>query len=300
MNSTHPLFSFCYFVAIIALTMCALQPLIGAVSLASALIYLLVLKGPRPALRMLAMALAVILIVVCFQMLTSHLGNTVLFCIGSSRYTLEALLAGLSMAEMLTAVIIWFSCYQEAVGADRFLSLFSRFLPTTSMMVSMVFNYVPGMMRRARQVSDAYKAIAPSLVDDTAADRGTAINRRSSRGILERLRWPVRLSSVLMGWSMETGLIAAASMRARGYGTQRRTSYLLLSWTFRDGVLSAVVAVLVAAAIVCEVQLMDGFGFYPEIGSFGGFWQYLPGAALMCFPVIYEGGVRLRWRLSKF
>ncbi|MCL2883801.1 MAG: energy-coupling factor transporter transmembrane protein EcfT, partial [Coriobacteriia bacterium] len=328
-----------YFVAVIALTMSAYHPVIGALSVVAAVLYLLMLKGVRALLRLLALALIITVVMLVVQFLTVHLGKTALFTVGYTRYTLEALVAGFSMTMMLVSVIFWFSCYQEAVGSDRFMAVFSRILPTSSMMVSMVFNYVPGVLNKSRQVNDAHKAIAPSLgeaapgspaaasaiapslgeaapslgeADGTspAADRvPRAVPRaaarlahpaRTAKGLVAMLRWPVRLSSILMGWSMETGLITAASMRARGYGAQRRTSYLPLFWSFRDSVLSAILVALVALAAVAVAFLSHGFAFYPGVSPLGQPWQYLPVAAIFFFPLIYEGGVRLKWQLSSF
>jgi energy-coupling factor transport system permease protein len=296
MRDTHPLIAFSYFVAVISLTMCATHPVMAALSLTVALLYLLVLKGPVAALPMLGMALGVSVVVTVFNMAFVHRGMTVVFYMLGNPVTLEATLYGLSLGLMLSAVLMWFMCYQEVVGTDRFLALFSWAAPTTVMMVSMIFNYIPQVMQKSRQIDDAYKALMHvDKPGDQPPDKPT---RRAP--LKQRLRWPVRLSSILMGWSMETGLSTAASMRARAYGTTRRSSYLPLTWSLRDGVLIAMTAVLAAAAIVATVMVMSGFLFYPRMPALAFDWLYLPFVAFAAWPLAYELGIRLKWRLSRY
>lgn len=334
MKDAHPFIAFSYFVAVIALTMCASHPLLAALSLAVGLLYLLMLKGPQAALRLLGLAVFVILVVVAFQLLFTHQGFTVIFWLLGNPVTLESIIYGLSLGCMLAAVLIWFSCFQEVVGTDRLMALFSRSIPTTAMMISMIFNFIPQILQRGQQINDAYQALAyvdgsPAIlaadapaaatadlkadapaasgwVADAALERadqsapGRSKSRRQRVSWLARLRWPVRLSSILMGWSMESGLATTASMRARAYGVARRTSYLPLIWTRRDTVLSTILVALLVLAIIAEILLLSGFLFYPTVTALGAPGTYLLVAAFLGFPLIYEGGVRLKWRLSSF
>ena len=340
MKDTHPLIAFSYFVAVISLTMCAAHPVLAALSLAVALLYLLVLKGWVAALRQLAFALLVVAVVTVFNMVFVHAGFTVIFYFMKNPITLEATLYGCSLGLMLSAVLMWFSCYQEVVGSDRFLALFSRVVPTSAMMVSMIFNFIPQVLSKARQIDDAYKALAyedktgsdptseepmSGTVTQPAADTepdqpvmafdltGKPIEAVSGpewlapkakpgrrAALAERLRWPVKLSSILMGWSMETGLTTAASMRARAYGSTRRSSYLPLHWTLRDGVLLGIMAGLLVVAAVGEYFIMKDFIFYPRMSHLADAHLYLLFVAFASSPLVYEGGIRLKWRLSSY
>ncbi|MDR2957394.1 MAG: energy-coupling factor transporter transmembrane protein EcfT, partial [Coriobacteriales bacterium] len=254
MRDTHPFIAFSYFVAVISLTMCATQPIVVALSLTVALAYQLILKGFRATLRVFGLSVAIVLIVTVFNMVFVNQGFTVIFYILSNPVTLEAAIYGLSLGLMLAAVLMWFFCYQVVVGSDRFLALFSWAVPTTAMMVSMIFSYIPQVQQKARQIDDAHKALAyvdkpgseaPAtestdassttlnseeidIIDttdassttlnseeldivDTTVDAGVFGKIEPSSGpewisppankkhvpFLERLRWPVRLSSLL-------------------------------------------------------------------------------------------------------
>jgi energy-coupling factor transport system permease protein len=320
MKDTHPLIAFSFFVMAISLTMCASHVILSAISLVTALLYLLMLRGFFPTLKMTVMAVMVVAISTVFNAIFVNRGFTILFFIHKNPISLEAAVYGLSIGCMLAAVLVWFSCYQEVVGTDRFLALFSWVVPTSAMMVSMIFNFIPQVMQKSQQIDDAHRAFGyvdktadeklsdeasgaePSAVEPAAAPvrRGFRNRKRQKQTLRARLAWPVRLSTILMGWSMETGLVTAASMRARAYGQKRRTSYLPLIWSFRDGVLMTIMLVLLLAAVLAEVEVLRGFLYYPLIRGFKNPLLYLPVVGMLAFPLVYEGGIRIKWRLSKF
>ncbi|MCL2136907.1 MAG: energy-coupling factor transporter transmembrane protein EcfT [Coriobacteriia bacterium] len=322
MKDLHPLISFSFFVAVISLTMCASHPVLAALSLLVALAYLLILKGGRAALRLLGMSLLILAVITVFNAIFVHQGFTLVFYLFKNPVTLEAVQYGISLGCMLAAVLMWFQCYQAVVGSDRFLALFSWVIPVTTMMVSMIFNFIPQVLHKSQQINNAHKAFAygektgplppgnvPQAATPAQAGRFGTVEpsdgpdwMRPSKGssVLAKLNWPVRLSSILMGWSMETGLATAASMRARAYGSTRRTSYLPLYWTLRDGVMLVVTAVLLVIAIIGEYQVVQGFLFYPLMSALRVTWAYIPYVCFMAFPLVYEGGIRLKWQLSKF
>ncbi|MCL2632764.1 MAG: energy-coupling factor transporter transmembrane protein EcfT [Coriobacteriia bacterium] len=329
MKDSHPLIAFSFFVAAICLTMCASHPLLAILSLLVAIIFQVVIKGIIAGFRQLAFAILIVIIVTLFNGLFVRQGLTVMFFFMKNPITKEAVQYGFTLGCMLAAVLMWFYSYSEMVGSDRFLALFSWIAPVSTMMVSMIFNYIPQIMQKSQQINDTHKAFA--YVDNSSAGllkseddssdldiddptcRCTADDPEydteallaydptlKRTPIIEKLRWPVRLSSILMGWSMETGLATAASMRARAYGSTRRSSYLPLFWTLRDGVLLSVFAALFVTAIVSEFTILSGFLFYPRMSALTISWFYIPFVLFMISPLIYEGGIRLKWRLSKF
>ncbi|MDR3052572.1 MAG: energy-coupling factor transporter transmembrane protein EcfT [Coriobacteriales bacterium] len=277
MKTYHPLVIFLFFVAAIALTMCALHPVLSVMAVAAAAAWAICLKGCHAFLGMLGFYLGVVVVMTVFNALFNTVGLTVLFYVGSMPVTAEALVFGLSSGALLVAVLTWFSCYQEVMGADKFLALFGRVLPTTSMMITLVFGFIPGVLERGRSIANARKALV---------------------GEEKSLKAGVRLASVLMGWSMETGLITAASMKARAYGSTQRSTYLNMRWTLRDTVALVLLLALTAAAVAAAVVTLSGFRFYPYLTPLHADWLYAPYALLLVLPLLLEGGERLRWRLS--
>ena len=137
-------------------------------------------------------------------------GSTELLRIGARAVYAEALAYGLVAGGMLAGVLLWFSSYAACMGSENSLALFGRALPVTTLMVSQVMRLVPQFVRRGRTVA---------AVQDAASAAAPATARERARGRL-------RVTSVLMGWGMEDGLIRSDAMRARGYDCgARRTTY---------------------------------------------------------------------------
>ncbi|MDR1712601.1 MAG: energy-coupling factor transporter transmembrane protein EcfT [Coriobacteriales bacterium] len=275
----HPWVLLGYFVAVIGLTMCALHPIYAAISLVCAWAYLIYLKGWRAWLRSLPFYLLLLAGIVVLNVLTNFIGLTVLFRIGSVQVTQEALVFGISAGLLLSAVMAWFSCFTELLGASAFIMLFGRVSATLGLMTSMVFGYVPGILARAQQISAAQSALIRG--------QGHA-----------RLRSWLRQVSTLMGWSMEASITTAASMKARGYGERRRTSYQPLSWTRRDIVCLLALAGLVALNVAILVLVLSAFRFYPYMSILTFSWAYLPFTLLCLLPLLLSGGGLLLWKLS--
>ena len=57
--------------------------------------------------------------------------------------------------------------------------------------------------------------------------------------------------STLTTWALEGGIVTADSMRSRGYGSGRRTSFAIYRFAGRDMVLAAVMLLCVAAVLIC-------------------------------------------------
>jgi len=280
MRDFHPLVLFLYFAAVIALSMCALHPVYAALSFAGALTACICFKGLRASLRLCAWLLLFVLVMTAFNAGFNHAGLTVLAKPGGNPITLEALVFGLTSGVLLASVILWFSCYQEVVGAAGIRIVFGRILPGTSLIVSMVFAFIPRLSNRATALQDAHTALATG-----------------EKGIV-RLRWLSTMTSALMGWSMESGLVTAASMKARGYGVRKRSSYRPLRWRRYESLLFAALLLLVTAAVVSLVLGLRGYLFYPYISASGSVWQQLPYALIMVLPLLIQGGDKLRWMLS--
>ncbi len=66
-----------------------------------------------------------------------------LFYLKTGPVTLEAIVYGLVLASMLFISILWFSCYNKVMTTDKFVYLFGRVIPALSLVLSMVFRFVP-------------------------------------------------------------------------------------------------------------------------------------------------------------
>ena len=121
--------------------------------------------------------------------LFNHRGVTMLFTINHLWYTLEAVCYGLVSGCSLCAVIMWFTCYQEVMTSDKFLYLFGKPFPGTSLLITMTLRFIPQLQQNRREIRQAQAMLC---------DEGTRL--------LQRLGSALRNLSVLLTMSMEAAV----------------------------------------------------------------------------------------------
>ncbi|WP_052446756.1 energy-coupling factor transporter transmembrane component T [Candidatus Soleaferrea massiliensis] len=270
----HPAVIFLYFAGAIILSMCTMHPFFVLLSFLCSGCYCIYLRGLRSYLKGLRWYLVMMLIIAAANALFNGLGLSVLFYLGGRPITVEAILFGLCSGLMLISVLQWFSCYQLVMTSDKFMSLFGGKLPTISMMLAMVFRYIPDTIRKSHEIAAAQRSL-------TGGEK---------QGRKQKMAQGVRIASILMSWSMENSLETADSMHSRGYGSGRRSHYANERFTLYDGVSAAVLLALLLLSIPVLFLCANRFQFYPLLSPADfPLWFSLPYAILLCYPLLLEG-----------
>lgn len=260
-DALHPCVSMAYFVATVALTLACNHPLLALISLVGAGLFSLLLRGGRETAQTLKFILPMGLIVALGNPLFNHRGATMLFMLFDQWITLEAIVYGVASSCSLGAIIMWFMCYQRVMTSDKFLYIFGNIAPNTALLITMTLRFIPKLKRDAAQIAAAE----------------TMLNGKPTR-LTKKLGAAVARLSVLLTMSLENAVCTADSMRSRGYGTARRTTFHLFHFDMVSGI--ALCAVLSLGGI-CTLARVFGLGymqFYPRIeGSLSG-----AGGAIMC------------------
>lgn len=279
-SAYHPAVVFLYFAGAAGLCMCTLHPYYVLVSYLCGAILLGISCGMRRVLRQALVSLAVIGVTAAVNGLAGGLGLTVLFYLGGTPVIWESVFYGLCSGGMLAAVLQWFACYQRIMTGDKFLELFGRAFPTVSMMLSMVFRYIPDMLGKGREIRAAQMALTGG----------------ASGGKKEQMKEGVRLASVLMNWSMENSMETADSMQAREYGKAPRSRYVHERMSRSDYWLALVLTVLLAASAFGVFWPASEFSFYPFLGGAeAGSW-FLPAYGIfLLIPAVLEGKELVWW-----
>ncbi len=237
LGMTHPLTCFTYLLSVMGVTIFTRHPLLIAESLVGAAV-LLAVSGRG---RLVLLSLPVVLVCALTNPLFSHSGDTALFFIGDAAYTLEALVYGGIFGGMLAAVCGWSAASVRFVTSDKYIWLFGRILPVSGLVLSCSMRMIPLFIRRAGSFS--------------AADgSGT-------------LRGSVSAFSASLGYSAEQAMTSADSMKARGYGTAKRTSYSVYRFGRRE--LIQLSAVLLTAVTTFSAMLAGGGAYecYPRVSE---------------------------------
>ena len=259
----HPAVNFIFFLAVLGFGVVILHPAFLIVGLVGAFSYYLFLRGKK-GLKQIVLMMPLFLAVILLNPLVNRGGATVLFLLFGKPYTLEALIYGAVLSGMFLTMILWFSCYSAVMTGDKFTSLFGNLLPSLSLLLVMIFRMVPSLIRKGKQIAGARQSIGKE-----GADRAEAMT----------------VLGCLTTWALEGSIVTADSMRSRGYGTSKRTSFMIYRMARRDWVLLAAIFVLSTALIAFVSAGYTTATFTPEwylapISPFGlllyGFLSQIP------------------------
>ena len=279
----HPAVSFTYFAAVIGLPLACMHPVLSPLSFLGAAAFLVCLKGWKSLLGTMRFLLPMMLVIVVANPLFNHRGVTMLFMLFDQWITLEAICYGITAGLSLGALILWFACYQEIMTSDKFLYLFGKIAPATSLLITMTLQLIPKLQN---QLSDIRQ--------------GQEMLREQKKGIMAKLHTAIRHTSTLIGWSVENAVDQADSMKARGYGLKRRTTFHLFHFDSRDARFLTVILILGGMCIIARAFGHGTMEFYPRmdvvITGESGIFLYCIFAVLVCLPTILEGKEAVRWR----
>lgn len=196
-SKLHPIFHFLYFIGMFLLTVSVYNPIFSAISLACGIIYELKIRG-REGLSTLKFSLAILVVVSLFNMLFAHYGVDVLFTIRDTEFTLEALFYGFNQGLMVSGMIIWFGLFGRVVDSEKVIYIF-RFAPKLALLFSMVLGFIPRFTKKLKDIEDA------------------SLGLNGGKPPKSKLKQGITNLSALVSYSLESSIITADSMSARGY-----------------------------------------------------------------------------------
>ena len=151
----HPSVCMAYFVAAIGLTLACSHPAAAALSLAGGTAFSILLRGGKETANTYKFVLPMFLLIAIGNPLFSHRGATMLFMLFDQWITLEAISCGLVSACTLSAIIVWFACYQQVMTSDKILYLFGNIAPNTALLITMTLRFIPKLKKDAADIAAA-------------------------------------------------------------------------------------------------------------------------------------------------
>lgn len=282
-ENLHPICILIYFVAVIGLTLVCFHPVMMVVSLMGAFSFLLRLKGGKGAGQQFRFVIPMFLLVAVANPLINHRGVTLLGMFLNQWITLEAIAYGITAGLSLAALILWFGCYSEVMTSEKFLYLFGKIAPSSALLISMALQLVPKLNRQLTEIKESQEMLRPAK-KNFAGKLGTAI----------------RHTSTLVGWSLERAVEQTDSMKARGYGLKRRTTFHLFHFDSRDFRFLCGVLMLSGVCVIARAFGHGHMEFYPRMDAVitgeSGIVLYFLFGVLAFLPAILEGKEALVWR----
>ena len=215
----HPIVNFLFFGMVIGLTIVFMHPVFLFCSLFFSFMYLLLLEG-KQALVVGLKLLPLVLVAILVTMLFNHRGSTILWYYPNGNpLTKESIIFGISASMMILSSIFWFRLFHHVVCSDKLLYLFGKTVPKLSLMLSMIFRFVPRMIRELKEIYMGREALG------LYPKKGFA----KIKCLLEMILTELSLA-------FENSIEISMSMKMRGYHDGKRSFYSLFHFTKRDGI----------------------------------------------------------------
>jgi len=285
----HPIVNFAYFVAVVVFSGVFMHPVCLAISLICSFCYSIMSGGVRSLKFNILYMLPLFIITALMNPAFNHEGITILaYFPDGNPLTLESIIFGICAAVMLCTVILWFSCYNKIMSSDKFIYLFGKIIPSLSLVLSMVFRFVPKFKVQLTEVMTGQKHIGRDI---------------SEGGIIKRAKTGIRILSIMIGMSLENSITTIDSMKSRGYGLPNRTSFSNFTFDKRDIAVFFAMLVLFIYVIAGGILGVLEFQYFPKMStkemsfySFSVFFAYLTFSAM---PIVIEILEVLKWKLLR-
>lgn len=274
----HPLVNLIFYVAVLGLTMFQMQIGLIIISLICGGIYHFFLKKTG-GIKYLLTVIFVFVLSAVMNPLFSHKGATLLFYLFTGNpVTLESIIYGMAAAAIICAMLFWFSTFNVIMTEDKLLAGIGLVMPHVAMLLAMVFRFVPKFVRQGKAVIQANKALGIKTA-----------------GVKNKIKFQADVFSITTTWALENSVDTADSMRARGYGTGKRTSYNNYRIQVRD---VAIILWILMLSLAVGIEIAAGRAvtyYYPFIRIKADWIVYITYIILCMTPMIINIWETVRW-----
>lgn len=283
-SKCHPAVNFLYFMGAIGCGVVIQHPVYLIAGILWGAAYYLLLTGKKGWKTILGL-MPLFLFLTVINPLFNTQGERILFYVFGRPYTLEALLYGAAIAAMFVTMMLWFGCYNKVLTSDKFTSLFGNLIPSISLVLVMVFRMVPNFIRKAQQITGARRSIGKGAGAYAATK--------------DKLTEGMTVLGTLTSWALEGSVVTGDSMRARGYGSAKRSSFIIYRMTVTDWTLLAAMAALIALVITAACFGQLSALFTPELSIAPVSWGLIPYSAYLLIPTVLHIKEAIQWRISR-
>lgn len=250
-SASHPIILLMYYLAVMIVTVFFLHPIVLIISFLGSLIFSFTLKSSKEIKKDLRIYTILFLIVVLTNPLFVHEGETVLLEIWHRQITLEAFLYGIFIGLMLIAVISWSRLYSEMMTTDKFVYVFGKAIPKTSLILTMSLRFIPLFIKQIGKISMTQQTF----------------NIYPSNSIKHRIMQGIQVFQIMITWSLENAINQADSMKARGYGLSNRTNFAIFRWSYRDTIIGGLIGSAFILILYFGSKNYLTFQYYPNFNS---------------------------------
>ena len=284
----HPIVQFIFFSVVITLSIFHTQPVLLTISFLAAFFNAVVISR-KGALRLLLwLVIPSFLLISIINPLFNHAGVTILFYLPDENpFTLESVLYGIASGAVFSTAALWCFCLGSILTSDRVMYLFGRVSPKLALLISMTLGFIPKLSRRFGQIRAAQRSIGQDV---------------NSGGILHRIKCLAHMIGALVSWSLESSMDTADSIKSRGYGLPKRTSFSVFRFEKRDGIM--LVYIVVSTALLSAALLGGEMEYYyfpavsPVTFSPADITRYITLLLLCIMPIFLQWREDRQWNAT--
>lgn len=280
----HPAVNFLFFAGAIGCGVVIRHPAYLTVSVAAGIVYYLLLNGKKGWKFILGLV-PLFLVLTAINPLFNTYGERVLCQVLGRPYTMEALLYGAAIAAMFVNMTIWFGCYNKVLTSDKFTSLFGNLIPSLSLLLVMVLRLVPTFIRKTKTISGARNAIGKGIGEGA--------------GNKEKLESGLTVLGALTSWALEGSVVTGDSMRARGYGSAKRSGFMLYTMDKGNWILLFVQIILLLGVIVAGAMGQVKADFTPTLTIAPVSWGVIAYGVYLLIPTALQIKEAVTWHISR-
>lgn len=283
-RNAHPAVSFLYFAAAIGFSMFLLNPICLSVGFAAGFSYSVRLGGRKALKFNLAAVVPIMIAAAVINPLFNHAGVTILgYFTNGNPLTLESVLYGAAAAVSIANVILFFSCFNKVMTSDKLMCIFGGLAPSLSLIFSMSLRLVPRFKEQVKEIAAAQKGLS-------GQQKG-------------KVKTGINIMSALLQTAAENAAETAESMKARGFGTEKRTAFSNFVFTKKDAVQAMLIFFSAAYVIFGALSKELSFVYFPsivgrELSAFG-ISVYAAYTFLLFLPLIILIGEECKWKKLK-
>ena len=283
-SKCHPAVNFLFFVGAIGAGVVIQHPVYLIAGIVTGAVYYLLLNGTKGWKTLLRLLPLFVFLTVINPLFNTY-GATPMFYLFGRPYTFEALLYGAAVSGMFVNMMLWFGCYNKVLTSDKFTSLFGNLIPSISLLLVMVLRMVPNFIRKTQQIIGARKSIGKGA-DEAAATK-------------EKLNDGMTVLGALTSWALEGSVVTGDSMRSRGYGTAKRTSFMIYRMTVTDWLLLSVMVLLMVLVILAACLGQMAAAFTPVLDIAPVSWGVIAYTGYLLIPTALHIKEAIQWHISR-
>lgn len=281
----HPIINFLYFLFTIIFAMWLINPVNLLISFICGFMYLLIIKGKKAIKKVLVLTIPTIIVASLINASFNHEGMTILsYLPDGNPLTLESIIYGFLASVMISSVFLYFSCLNEIMTSDKYIYLFGKLMPSLSLILSMTLRFVPRFTCYFKNVM-RYQG------------------NHDNKGKIKKIKIALKSVSATTSWALENSIDTADSMKSRGFGIKKRTSYTIFKFTKRDISVLLIILILGIYIILGKITGIIDCVYFPKIKLNKAtpfvISLYISHFLLCILPIVVELSEVIKWKFLK-